>query len=208
MYTVTGTRPDLAFTITLLLQYLTCPIKEHFGAVKHVLRYLEGTKEHKLCFPYGKPLVLEIFTDSNFAACQDTRRSTSGYIFKLGGAIGWRSRKQRSVATSTLEVEYMVCTQAAKHHIWLERALIELCYHNIPSALSCDNKGSIDLTENARIGDRSKHIDIAYHFIRELVENGALTILHIPSKLNPADLCTKAYHGLKTGQLKKAKNRG
>jgi hypothetical protein len=196
MYTVTGTRPDLAFTITFLSQYLTRPTQEHYEAVKHVFRYLQGTKKDKLFFPYGKSLVLEGFTDSNFAACRDTRRSTSGYIFKLGGAtISWRSRKQRSVATSTLEAEYMACTQAAKQHIWLKRALTELGYHNIPSALSCDNMGSIDLSENPRIGDRSKHIDIAYHFIRELVEIGALTILHIPSKLNPADLCTKALPG-------------
>ena len=154
MYTLTGTQPDLAFPITLLSQYLTCPTQEHFNAVKHVFRYLQGTKNNKLFFLYGKSLVLEGFTDSNVAACRDTRRSTSGYIFKLGGGtISWRSRKQRSVATSTLEAEYMACTQAAKQHIWLKRALTELGYHNIPSALSCDNMGSIDLSENLRIGD-------------------------------------------------------
>ena len=86
----------------------------------------------------------------------------------------------------------MPCTQAAKQHIWLKRALTELGYYNISSTLSCDNMGSIDLSENPRIGDQSKHINIAYHFICKLVEMGALTILHILSKLNPTDLCTKA----------------
>ena len=80
-----------------------------------MFQYLQGTKKDKLCFPYGKSLVLEGFTDSNFATCRDTCRSTSGYIFKIGGAtITWRSRKQHSVATSTLEAEYIACTQAAE----------------------------------------------------------------------------------------------
>ena len=203
IYTVTGTWPDLAFTITLLLQYLTCPTQEYYDAIKHVFWYLQETTENKLFFPYSKSLVLEGFTDSNFAACWDTRRSTSGYIFKLGGTtISWRSQKQHSVAASILEAEYMACTQAAKQYIWLKRALTELGYYNIPSALSCDNMESIDLSENLRIGDQSKHIYIAYHFICELVKMEALTILHIPSKLNPTDLCTKALPGLQHEFLK------
>src|SRR5258707_4765785 len=96
----------------------------------------------------------------------------------------------------------MACTQAGKQPIWLKRALTQLGYHNIPSALSCDNMESIDLSENPRIGDRSKHIDIAYHFIRELVENGTITILHVPGEVNPADICTKALPGPKYEFLK------
>ena len=95
----------------------------------------------------------------------------------------------------------MACSQAAKYHIWLECALTklscetELSCHYIHSALSCDNLGTIDLTENPRIGDRSKHIDIAYYFICELGENGTITILHVPGKVNPTDICTKALSG-------------
>ena len=91
----------------------------------------------------------------------------------------------------------MACSQAAKHDIWLERALIDLgCGTELePSALSCNNLGTIDLTENPHIGDRSKHIDIAYHFIHELVENGTITILHVPGEVNPADIYTKALPG-------------
>src|SRR5258706_16343526 len=97
------TRPNLAFAVTLLSQYLSYQ-------EKRILRYIRGTKEHKLIFPYDQPLVLEGYSDSSFASCKDTRRSTSGYIFRLGNAtISWRSRKQRSVATSTLEAKYMAC---------------------------------------------------------------------------------------------------
>ena len=150
----------MAFADTLLSQFLTCPTFQHIGTAKRILRYIQGTKEHKLIFPYDQPLVLEGYSDLSFGSCKDTRRSISRYIFKLGNAtISWRSRKQRSVATSTLEAEYMACSQGAKHHIWLERALTELSCQTEPgyiySALSCDNSGTIDLTENLRIGDRS-----------------------------------------------------
>src|SRR5258706_5952449 len=115
MYTVIGTRPDITFMVTRLSQFLTKPTKNHFGAIKHVFRYLKGTRDIKLSFPYSQQqhnasdaLILERFTDSDFAGCPDTRRSTSGYIFKLANcAISWRSRKQKSVATSTPEAEYM-----------------------------------------------------------------------------------------------------
>ena len=89
----------------------------------------------------------------------------------------------------------MACSQAVKHHIWLEWALSELGCHYIHSALSCDNLGTIDLTKNPCIGDRSKHIDIAYHFVHELVENGKITILHVPGEVNPVDICPKALPG-------------
>src|SRR5258706_14207569 len=135
MYTVIGTRPDITFTVTRLSQFLTKPTKNHFGAIKHVFRYLKGTRDIKLSFPYSQQqsasdahasdaLILEGFTDSDFAGCPDTRRSISGYIFKLANcAISWRSRKQKSVATSTPEAEYMALAFAIKHYLWLLRGL-------------------------------------------------------------------------------------
>ena len=89
----------------------------------------------------------------------------------------------------------MALAFSAKHHIWLQNALMELGYRNIPSALFTDNNGASDLTINSRISDASKHIDIAYHFTYDLVEKGLLTVLHIPGEQNPADICTKALPG-------------
>src|SRR5258706_13257418 len=125
MYTVIGTRPDIAFTVIRLSQFLTKPTKNHFGTIKHVFQYLKGTRDIKLSFPYSQQqynasdaLILEGFTNSDFAGCPDTRRSTSGYIFKLANcAISWRSRKQKSVATSTPEAEYMALAFAVKHYL-------------------------------------------------------------------------------------------
>src|SRR5258705_9828785 len=108
MYTVIGTRPDITFTVTRLSQFLTKPTKNHFGAIKHVFRYLKGTRNIKLSFPYSQQqqqynasdahasdaLILEGFTDSDFAGCPNTHHSTSSYIFTLANcAISWRSRK-------------------------------------------------------------------------------------------------------------------
>ena len=156
-----GTRPDLSYVITKLSQYMTNPSAVHLSAAKRVLRFLKGTRDQKLWYRYGQPLVLEGFADSDFVGCRDTRHSTSGYIFQLGQAtICWKSRKQRSVSTSTHEAEYMALCMAAKQHIWLRNALNELGLKDIPSALSCDNNGANDLAHNPRVGDLSKHIDI------------------------------------------------
>jgi hypothetical protein len=194
MYAVIGTRPDLAFTVTLLSQFSSCPNATHMGAAKRVLRYLKGSRERKLFYPYQHQLSIEGFSDSDYGADATTRRSTSGYIFKIAGCtISWRARKQRSVATSTQEAEYMALAMAAKQQIWLQRALVELGYHNIPQALSCDNTAAIDLANNPRTAERSKHIDIQYHFVRELVLDGTIVLLHIDGENNPADLCTKRF---------------
>ena len=95
IYAVMGTRPDLSYVITKLSQYMTNPSAIHLAAAKRVLRFLKGTQDQKLWYRYGQPLILEGFTDSDFAGCRDTRRSTSGYIFQLGQApICWKSQKQ------------------------------------------------------------------------------------------------------------------
>ena len=130
MYIVIGTQPDIAFMVIHLSQFLTKPTKKHFDAIKHVFRYLKGTRDIRLSFLYSQQqqqynasnasnaFILEGFIDSNFAGCPDTRRSISGYIFKLANcAISWRSRKQKSVATSTPEAEYMALAFTIKHYL-------------------------------------------------------------------------------------------
>ena len=89
----------------------------------------------------------------------------------------------------------MAASLASKHQVWLQNALSELGYPDIPSALFGDNNGSLDSLENPRISDWSKHIDIQYHYVWELIKKGILTFIHIPSKCNPADICTKALPG-------------
>ena len=192
MYCVTGTRPDLAYTVTFLSQYSSCPNKNHLGAAKRVLRYLKGTSSWKLHYPWNNPLTLETYTDADYGNDPDDRISWSGYISKLGNAtISWRSRKQRSVSTSTTESEYMALCTGVKHHIWLQSGLKALRHPKIPNAVLTDNNGAKDIAENPKLNDRSKHIDIQYHFTRQQVQLGNIILIHTPGKGNPADICTK-----------------
>ena len=213
MYTVIGTRPDIAFTVTHLSQFLTKPMKKHFGAIKHVFRYLKGTCDIKLSFPYlqhqhqhnaalqqqyntSNALILEGFTDSDFAGYPDIRRSTCSYIFKLANCtISQRSRKQKFVATSTPEAEYMALAFTIKHYLWLLHGLQEFGYCDITYSLYTDNTGADDLAHNPRIGDKSKHIQVPFHFTCKLVENRTIVVLCIISKENLADICTKTIVG-------------
>ena len=191
MYAVVGSRPDLAHTITLLSQFNSCPTAEHLRAVKHTLRYLSGTRNMKLHYPSKSPLVLEGFSDASYASCPNTRRSFSGNIFRIGNStITWKSQKQKSVATSTTEAEYMALSLAARQMVWLKNALKELRIE-VSCALRCDNTGSIDIAENPKINERTKHIDVAYHYTRERLIDHEFSLLYVESTHNLADLLTK-----------------
>jgi hypothetical protein len=202
MYLVIGTRADLAFTVSALSQFASKPTVTHMGALKQVLRYVKGTRDLKLTYNkhhFGAPHFaghsdaphLAGYSDADYAGDRSDRKSTSGYIFQFAGnTICWRAIKQKCTATSTVEAEYIALSTAAKQHMWLLHAIEELRIQ-VPSALSTDNDGTIDLTNNPRISDRSKHIDVAYHHVRDLVETGKLTVLYVSSHDNLADLCTK-----------------
>lgn len=203
-YAVTGTRPDLAYTVTYMSQFSSSPSEEHISTAKRILRYLKGTKDLRLIFPWQEAIILEGYSDADFGNCLDTRRSISGNIFRLGNAtISWRSKKQKNTATSTCEAEYLALSLATKQFLWLNNALKELNVLPAISAIHCDNKAAIDIATNHRSSDRSKHIDVHFHFVREHVENGTINLLQIPSAQNLADICTK---GLPSVTLKKLRN--
>ena len=194
MYLVSGTRPDLAYTITHLSQYNSDPTISHLNAAKRVLRYLKGTRDLKLTYKYKSHIILNGFCDASYGNCFDTRRSFSGYLFKLGNStICWRSLKQRSVAHSTCEAEYMALALAVKQYIWVLRSLEQLTKTDISTSLLTDNSAAIDLAHNPKINDASKHIDIAYHITREQILNGSLILMHVNSAKILADICTKRF---------------
>jgi len=192
MYLVTGTRPDLAYPITHLSQFNSSPSITHLTAAKGVLRYLQGTKDRHRFYPWNNELKMTAYTDASYGNCLDTRRSFSGYIFRLGNAtISWRCRKQRSVATSTCEAEYMALAMTTKHHLGLKRGSQELLKIDIPTALFFDSNAAIDVAYNPKLNDRSQHIDVAYHFTREQIDIGNVSVMYVPSEDNMADICTK-----------------
>lgn len=193
MYIAIGTRPDIALAVQKLCQFLSCYNFEHWAAAKHLLRYLKGTRSMKLRLG-GPEIRLTGFTDASYGCCPDTRRSVGAYCFTLGdsGVVSWSARKQKTVAQSTTDSEYIACAESAREAVWLRNLLtsIALPPHG-PTPLLCDNKAARILSEDQVFHSRSKHIDIRYHYIRECCENGSILVRYVPSAENVADILTK-----------------
>ena len=166
----------LAYAVSTLGRFSSDPSTKHAGTLKRVLRYLRHTQYHGLVFQgmrtrsSNKEVEILGFSDSDWARDINTRQSTTGYVFVLGGAaISWKSRHQATVARSSTEAEYMAVTEAASEAIWLCRLYAELVSNSgpqqIPQQINVDNSGSISLAHNPKYHDRTKHIDVRHHFI-------------------------------------------
>lgn len=191
MYAMVCTRPDIAHAVGVVSRYLSNPGKEHWEAVKWILRYLKGTSKVCLCYGGAEP-VLECYTDSDMAGDLDSRKSTSGFIYTFtGGAVSWQSRLQKCVALSTTEAEYIAIAEAGKEMLWLKRFLEELGIKQKEYKIHYDSQSALDLSKNPMYHSRTKHIDIRYHWIREVVEKQLLKLVKIHTKKNPADMLTK-----------------
>jgi len=189
-YLATATRPDIAFAVGRLSRFVSAPMVAHLAAAKVVLRYLAGTKAKGLC--YQREGDLMGYSDADFAADKDTRRSTSGNIFLFkGAAVSWVSKLQGSVATSTTEAEYVSAGMAAKELIWLQR----LCGYVTGEApevlLLCDSQSALAMMGNAVSSVRTKHIDVVHHFVREKVASGELKVSYVNTTDMTADALTK-----------------
>jgi hypothetical protein len=192
---LTHARPDITFAVGYLSRFMEAPTTEHYAAVKHLLMYIAGTLDHGCAYSRGKgTLELTGYSDSDHAGDIDDRKSTTGVIFFLGGSpVSWQSQKQRVVAISSCEAEYMAATTAACQGIWLARLLGEMLNEKpVKPKLLVDNKSAISLSKNPVFHERSKHIDIRYHFIRECVEQGRVGIDYIRTNDQLADVLTKA----------------
>lgn len=191
-YLATATRPDIAHIVSCLSQFNTCHGEQHWSAAKRVLRYLKGTINFGLTYSKNSGS-LEGFVDADWAGCPVDRRSYTGFVFKLNGAaISWESRKQRTVALSSTEAEYMALTEAAKEAIYIRGFMSELGFSDPEKMqLSCDNRGAQFLARNHIFHARSKHIDVRHHFVRDILREGQLEIKFLPSERMPADLLTK-----------------
>ncbi|XP_051133284.1 secreted RxLR effector protein 161-like [Andrographis paniculata] len=195
MYAQVCTRPDIAYAVGVLGRYQSNPGVDHWKAAKKVMRYLQGTKDFMLT--YRQTDVLEVigYSDSDYAGCIDTRKSTSGYVFMLaGGAISWRSAKQSITATSTMEAEFVSFFEASSHGVWLKSFISELRVVDSisrPIKLYCDNSAAVFMAKNNKSRSRSKHIDTKYLALRERVKENKVVIEHVSTELMLADPLTK-----------------
>ncbi|MCO5566392.1 hypothetical protein L7F22_020069 [Adiantum nelumboides] len=191
MYAMIATCPDIAFAVGVVSRYMSNPGKKHWEAVKGILRYLKATKNLRICYG-SQELSVKGFTDSDYAGDLDNRRSTSGYVFTLaGGAVSWRSRLQDSVTQSTTEAEYVAASEACKEAIWLGRLVTDLGIKEHVPMLHCDSQSAIQLARNPVYHSKTKHVDVKYHFIREMLEDNRIQLVKVHTTENPADLLTK-----------------
>lgn len=199
------TRPDIAFAVGIVSRFTERPTSMHLNAVKRILRYVKGTLNYGLVYSKGSGnYLLAGFSDSDLAGQIDDRRSTGGMAFYLNESlITWVSQKQRCVALSSCEAEFMAATAAACQGIWLRNLLSRITNEKTgPVLLYIDNKAAIDLAKNPVFHGRSKHIDIRYHFIRECVERGEIIIKHVKTDEQRADVLTKAMSTVKFEKMR------
>ena len=194
MYAMVCSRPDIGYAMSMVSRFLSDPGHEHWTALKWIMRYIKGSLN--LGLMYGKKTftdeVVVGCVDSDYAGCLDTRRSLTGYVFNvLGGCVSWKSNLQKVVALSSTEAEYMAATEAIKEAIWLKGFTQELGLKSENITVFCDNQSALHLMKNPMYHERSKHIDIRLHFIRDIVSSEQVRVLKINTNHNPADMLTK-----------------
>lgn len=168
MYAMVGSRPDLAYGVGLISRYMSRPGEIHWEAVKWLLRYIKGACNKCLTYTKGKDFAIEGFSDFEYAADLDRRRSISGYVFRVGGnTMSWRSCLQSVVALSTTETEYIALTEAIKEGIWISGLLEELGYAQKKFSIWCNSQSGICLSKNKVYHEKTKHFATKYHFIRD-----------------------------------------
>ncbi|CAI7828173.1 unnamed protein product [Closterium sp. NIES-53] len=195
MYAMMCTHPDLAYPFSVLARFFCtgCHTEVHWKPAKQVLRYLCGTKDHALTLGGSSPPLLSGFSDSSWANSQPDCCSSQGYGFTLGiGLVSWCSTRSSSVSLSSCKAELYFGTMAAQESRWLCFLLVELGAPLPSPTLWCDNASTIHLTQDPVYYARSKHIELRYFFIRELVQCGLLAVRKIDAEANLANIFTKA----------------
>nr|XP_041633477.1 secreted RxLR effector protein 161-like [Drosophila kikkawai] len=191
MFLAVSTRPDIAFAVNFLSQFNSNYSAEHWKASKRILRYLKGTKMLGLLFKktgddlYG-------LVDADWGSNLSDRRSYSGQAFILAGAsISWEARKQRTVALSSTESEYLAMSEAVKEALYLKALLNRIGSTCDSVRIFNDNQSAQQLVKGFGFHPRTKHIDVRHHFIQEKEKSGDITVAYMPTEKMPADVLTK-----------------
>lgn len=191
---LTITRPDITYVVHKLSQFLTKPTDVHLSAAHKVVRYLKSNPGQGLFYPATGDLCLNAFADADYASCPDSRRSVSGYCVYLGNSlISWKSRKQNVVSSSSTEAEYRAMADATRELLWLHQLLLD--FQVTPTAaakLFCDNKSALHIASNPVFHERTKHIEVDCHIVRDQLKKGFLNTLHIGTQNQHADILTKS----------------
>ena len=190
---LTFTRPDIAYGVQQCCLFMHDPRVQHLTALKRIIRYLQGTKALGLQLYKSSVTSLTAFSDADWAGCPDTCRSTSGYCVYLGdNLISWSSKRQQTVSRSSAEAEYRGVANTVAETCWLWNLLLEL---HVPitkaTLIFCDNVSSVYLSSNPVKHQRTKHVELDLHFVREKVALGEVKVFHVPTAFQYADIFTK-----------------
>ena len=192
LYLMLGTHPDIAFAVTKLAQHAANLSKKHLKQALYICRHFVGTSKYQLTYDGMSSEGISACTDSDWALDNSTRRSKTGYFIKLAkGLISWTSRAQKTIALSSTEAEYMALSDCSRQVVWMHTLLGELSYDLKPIPICGDNQGSIFISSNPITEKRSKHIDIQYHYICEVIARKLTEVYFIDGDNNPVDLLTK-----------------
>ncbi|XP_071713380.1 secreted RxLR effector protein 161-like [Rutidosis leptorrhynchoides] len=196
---LTITRPEIAYSIGIVSQFMQCPTNVHLDAAKRILRYVKGSIGHGLWYKKCDKVLLNGFVDADWMG-----DATSGYCFNMGSAvISWCSKKQDVIALSSIEAEYIAATMAAQECTWLRRLIGDILEKvDYVVKLKCDNESAIKLASNPVFHARTKHIEMRYHFIRKKVLSREIELANVRTNAQVADIFTKALmkvHGISRG---------
>ncbi|GJR55105.1 ribonuclease H-like domain-containing protein [Tanacetum coccineum] len=190
---LTFTRPDLSYAVQQVCLYMHDPREPHFAALKRILRYVQGTLELGLQLYASATTSLVGYTDADWAGCPSTRRSTSGYCVFLGdNLLSWSAKRQHTISRSSAEAEYRGVANVVAETAWIRNLLRELHSPLLTATLVyCDNVSAVYMSANPVQHQRTKHIEIDIHFVRDMVKAGHVRVLHVPSRFQYADIFTK-----------------
>jgi len=187
------TRPDISFSTQTLSQFLQQPKKSHMDAALRVVRYLKKEPGQGLLLASSSDELVIAFCDADWASCPLTRRSVTGYMVKIGKSlVSWKAKKQTTVSKSSAEAEYRSLASAVSELVWLLGMLKEVGADiKLPVQVYSDSKAAIQIAANPVYHERTKHIEIDCHFIRERLQQGLIKIDYLPTQEQPADILTK-----------------
>ncbi|CAL2264786.1 unnamed protein product [Prunus armeniaca] len=188
------TRPDIAYAVSVVSQFMHSPSEDHMNAVLRILRYLKSAPGKGLMFSKHGHLNIDGYSDADWAGNVTYRKSTSGYFTFVGGnLVTWRSKKQNVVALSSAEAEFRGMTKGICELLWLRKLLIELGYKPTSTMnLFCDNKAAIAIAQNPVQHDRTKHVEVDQHFIKQKLEAKVFQFPFVKSEDQLADILTNA----------------
>ncbi|GJR73212.1 putative ribonuclease H-like domain-containing protein [Tanacetum coccineum] len=191
---LTSSRPDIMFSVCACSRFQVQPKVSHLNAVKRIFRYLKGQPKLGLWYPKDSPLILEAFSDSDYAGASLDRKSTTGGCQFLGSRlISWQCKKQTVVANSTTEAEYIAASHCCGQVLWIQNQMLDYGFNFMQTKIHVDNESAICVIKNPVYHSKIKHIEIRHHFISYFYEKRLIKMVKIHTDHNVADLLTKAF---------------